>query len=286
MVKMTSGVIPISLGQLAFAAVFVIAAFCVMVGMKLGLAREYLWAAIRGSLQVLALGYVLSWLFHLESGLVVLSVLLFMSGVASLTIAKRVKSIPGTIVPSAFVVLFFICLLITFTVTGLIVQVRPWYLPQYVIPVAGMVLGNGMTGIAIALNALYRDMESREDEIRGLVALGATPYEAAQPSIRAALRAGLIPNINTLAAVGIVFIPGMMSGQILAGTAPSKAAPYQIVILFMVSAADAIGSMLATLILYKRHFAPNGAFVKLNLPQKKSWIQMLTVRIKNRGNES
>lgn len=277
---MTSGVIPISFGQLAFATLFVLAAFGVMVGMKLGIARDYIVAAARGCCQVLLLGYVLSWLFHLESGLVVIAVLLFMSGVASLIVAKRVQNVPGRISPSIFVVLFFICMLITFTVTGLIVRVRPWYMPHYVIPIAGMVLGNGMTGVAIALERLYRDMDSREDEIRGLIALGATPREAALPSIRAALRAGLIPNINTLAAVGIVFIPGMMSGQILAGTAPFKAAPYQIVILFMVSAADAIGSVLATQLLYKRHFNEQGAFVSIMPAPKQTLREKITASIK------
>ncbi len=279
---MTSGVIPIAPWQLAFASVFVVAALCIMVVMKLGIARQYAWAALRGFVQVLILGYALSWLFHLDSGLMVIAVLLFMSGVASLTVAKRVSNVPGSIYPIIFTVLFFICLLITFTVTGLIVRVKPWYLPQYVIPIGGMVLGNSMTGIAIALERLFKDMDAREDEMRGMIALGATPKEAAMPSIRSALRAGLIPNINTLAAVGIVFIPGMMSGQILAGTAPYKAAPYQIVILLMVSAADAIGSALATRMLYRRRFNAEGAFIpfapkkkpsfreKFSLPQKKN----------------
>lgn len=278
---MSSGVIPIAPWQLAFAGVFVVAALSIMIVMKLGIARQYAWAAVRGFVQVMILGYVLSWLFHLDSGLIIVAVLLFMSGVASLTVAKRVNSVPGRISPRIFVVLFFICMLITFTVTGLIVRVKPWYLPQYVIPIGGMVLGNAMTGVSIALERLFRDMDGREDEIRGMLALGATPREAAASSIRAALRAGLIPNINTLAAVGIVFIPGMMSGQILAGTPPFKAAPYQIVILFMVSAADAIGSMLATQLLYRRHFNEQGAFVVFAPQKKRSFREKLHFTAKN-----
>jgi putative ABC transport system permease protein len=152
--------------------------------------------------------------------------------------------------------------IVTFSVTGVIVQVEPWYLPQYVIPLAGMVIGNSMTGVALALERVFADMDAREGEILALTALGATPWEAAHGSIRLALRAGLIPTINSMAAAGLVFIPGMMAGQILAGADPVTATGYQIVVMLMVAAATAMGSVVALLLTYHRRFSTDGVFIE------------------------
>jgi len=91
--------------------------------------------------------------------------------------------------------------------------------------------------------------------------LGATAWEAAHPSVRDAMRAGLIPTINSMAAAGLVFIPGMMAGQILAGADPVTATGYQIVVMLMVAAATALGSVVAVLLTYKRRFTQDGAFL-------------------------
>ncbi len=154
----------------------------------------------------------------------------------------------------------------TLAVTELIIRVHPWYNPQYVLPIAGMVLGNSMTGISLALERLFGDLGRRSDEVRMLLALGASPWEASLPSIRAALTAGLIPTINAMNAVGIVSIPGMMTGQIIAGANPGKAARYQIVVMLMLSAATAIGSMMAVALAYHKSFDREARFV---LPESK-----------------
>jgi putative ABC transport system permease protein len=151
---------------------------------------------------------------------------------------------------------------VTFAVTGLVVGAEPWYSPRYVIPIAGMVLGNSMTGIALSLERVFSDLDARAGEIRAMTALGASPWEAAHPSVRTALRAGLIPAINSMAAAGIVFIPGMMTGQILAGADPLEATKYQIVVMLMVAAAEIVGAALAVLMSYRRRFGPDGVFLE------------------------
>ncbi|MHB9003922.1 MAG: ABC transporter permease, partial [Coriobacteriia bacterium] len=93
-------------------------------------------------------------------------------------------------------------------------------------------------------------------------ALGATPWEAAGDTVRIAIRAGLIPTINSMAAAGLVFIPGMMTGQVLAGADPLRAAYYQIVVMLMVSAATALGSVLAVLLSYRRRFTDDGVYLE------------------------
>ena len=155
----------------------------------------------------------------------------------------------------------FTAITVTFAVTALVVRVPVWYEPRYVIPIAGMVIGNSMTGIALALERLFADLESRSGEVLSLTALGASTWESARDSVRSALRAGLIPTINSMAAAGIVFIPGMMTGQILAGADPLEATKYQIVVMLMVSAATAIGSIMAVMLAYRRRFAAEGVYL-------------------------
>ena len=201
-------------------------------------------------------------IFGLDSPWAVLAVVVVMTMVAAATIAKRAPDAPHGTTGVSFLAMLAVGLFVTFTVTGLVIQVEPWYLPQYVIPIAGMVLGNSMSGIALALERAFSDMDAHEGEILAMTALGATPWEASAPSIRRAMRAALIPGINTLSAAGIVFIPGMMAGQLLAGADPLTAAPYQIVVMVMVATADVLGSTLALLLLYRRRFTKDDVYLE------------------------
>ena len=123
-------------------------------------------------------------------------------------------------------------------------QARPWYEPQYLIPIAGMILGNSMTSAALAGDRLQSDLRARRDEVEARLALGFSGREAVQPMVRASLRAAMIPTVNGMMTVGLVQLPGMMTGQILAGSSPLVAIRYQIVVVFMLAAATAVGSLL------------------------------------------
>jgi putative ABC transport system permease protein len=139
------------------------------------------------------------------------------------------------------------------------------YGARVVIPIAGMILGNSMSAMAVALDRLFADMDSRVDEILALTALGATALEAAQPSIRSSIRAGLIPTLASMAAAGVVSIPGMMTGQILAGADPFGAAKYQIVVLLMISASTTVCNMLAVRLTYRKRFDVEGFFIEAGM---------------------
>lgn len=257
-----AGVIAIGPWQLALAAGFVVLTGIVSLVLRLGVGRRFVFAAARACAQLLALGLVLGWVFRLSSPWLVGGILLLMLSVAALTVARRAPDAPGGVLPVAFFALGAVGVFVTFTVTGAVIGVEPWYLPRYVIPIAGMILGNSMNDMAVALERAFADLDARADEVLALTALGATPWEAARPSIRAAMRAGMIPGINTLTTAGIVFIPGMMAGQILAGTDPMRAAPYQIVVMFMISAAGVLGSALAVSLAYRRRFTADGVFLE------------------------
>ena len=128
-------------------------------------------------------------------------------------------------------------------VIGVVIEPRPWWEPQYLIPIAGMILGNSMTSAALAGDRLQSDLFARRDEVEARLALGFSGREAVQPLVRAALRAAMIPTVNGMMTVGVVQLPGMMTGQILAGTSPLTAIRYQIVVVFMMAVATALGSL-------------------------------------------
>lgn len=256
------GVIVIGWPQLVLATLFIVFVGVLSLKLSLGLERDLAVSTVRTYLQLIALGIVLRWVFGIDSPWLVLGIIAVMVLVAARIVLQRSPDAPPGIFASSAVSMGLTGFIVTFAVTGLIVQVEPWYEPRYVIPLAGMVLGNSMTGIALALERVFADLDRRSDELLALTALGATPWEAAHQSIRDALRAGLIPTINSMAAAGIVFIPGMMAGQILAGADPLTATGYQIVVMLMVAAATAMGSVTSVLLTYHRRFTPSGAYLE------------------------
>lgn len=260
-----AGTIAIGWPQLLLATGFIIVSGGIALALGLGVTKSLWIATARTYLQLLALALVLRWVFDVRSPWLVIGIIVLMTLVAALTIVRRSPDAPSGSLPRTFASMALTGFVITFAVTGLVVRVDPWYLPRYVIPIAGMVLGNSMSGIALALERTFADMDSRSDEILALTALGATPWEAARASVRSALRAGMIPGINTLSAAGIVFIPGMMAGQVLAGADPMVAAPYQIVVMMMVATADILGSTAAVMLIYPRRFTADGVFIEKGL---------------------
>jgi len=249
-----TGAIEIGTWQLVLATGFIVVSAGLSLALGLGYCRSLVIATFRTYLQLWALGFVLRWVFSIDSALLVLAILAVMMIMAVFTIQGRVTNRPSGLFPSLLNAVFLSGVTVTFAVTALIVNVEPWYAARYVIPIGGMVIGNSMTGLALALERVFGDMLKRKDEINTLLSLGATPLEAALPSIRTALKAGLIPTINAMSAVGIVFIPGMMTGQILAGADPRTAAGYQIVVMLMISAATTLGSVIAVLTSFSRAF--------------------------------
>jgi putative ABC transport system permease protein len=260
-----SGAVVIGWPQLALAASFIVVTGALSVAIGLGIVKDLAIASARTYLQLLALGFVLRWVFEVRLWWIVILLLGLMTLMATRIVVKRAPDAPRGLFGSAFFSMAVTGITVTFAVTALIVRVPVWYEPRYVIPIAGMVLGNSMTGIALALERLFSDLDSRSGEILTLTALGADRWEAARGSVRMALRAGLIPTINSMAAAGIVFIPGMMTGQVLAGADPLEATKYQIVVMLMVSAATAIGSILSVMLAYRRAFSADGVFLEKGL---------------------
>ena len=140
-------------------------------------------------------------------------------------------------------------------------DVHPWFHPQFTVPLTGMILGNTLNGISLGLNHLQSELTQNRGEVEMLLTLGATRWEAAKSSITEALRTGMIPIINTMMVVGIVSLPGMMTGQLLAGAPPIEAVKYQVVIMFLIAAGTALGTLGVVLLAYRRVFNKRHQFL-------------------------
>lgn len=262
MTELAGGVTPIAWWQLLLSTVFVVFVGVLSLRLSLGVEKDLAIATVRTFLQLIVLGLVLRWVLDVDSVWVVLGIIVIMMVAAAHTVAKSTPEAPAGLLRNSMFTMLLTGFTVTFAVTGLIIQVEPWYEPRYIIPIAGMVLGNSMNGIALALERLFADLDARTHEILALTALGATPWEIAADSVRTAVRAGLIPTINAMATVGVVFIPGMMTGQVLAGADPLKAAYYQIVVMLMISAATALGSVLAVTLSFRARFTQDGVYIE------------------------
>jgi len=151
---------------------------------------------------------------------------------------------------------------VSIMVTGVIVEARPWWQPQYFIPLSGMVVGNSMSALSIALERLFSDLRKKRDQVEMKLCLGADCREASADIVSDALRAGMMPSINSMMGVGLVFIPGMMTGQILAGADPLTAIRYQIVVMLMLVASAGMSTMIVVLLVRKKCF---GRFQQLKI---------------------
>jgi putative ABC transport system permease protein len=138
---------------------------------------------------------------------------------------------------------------------------RPsWLNPQYAIPLLGMILGNTLSAVALSLDRVAHELVSKRDQVETLLALGATRWEAGRWAVEQAVRVGMLPTISTMMVTGIVSLPGMMTGQIIAGQDPSQAARYQIMIMFLIAAGTALGTFSVVLLCYRRLFNSDHQF--------------------------
>ncbi len=252
---MTPGIIEISPWQLLLCLGFVLLAGGASVYHKLGLGRDLLVGTVRTFAQLFLMGYVLTFIFETHTSWLVLLMFTFMVAAAVHIIKGRVKEHSVPFLIPTFVSMLISYSLVSYIVTAVIVGAKPWWTPQYFIPLAGMIVGNSMTAISIALERLFSDLKARRNEVEMRLALGADYREASQDILRNAIKAGMIPSINSLMAVGLVSLPGMMTGQILSGTDPLIAIRYQIVVMLMLVASTALGAIIVTGLVRRRCFS-------------------------------
>jgi len=229
--------------------------------LKLGLGKRLLIAALRTTVQLLLVGFVLQKIFALSHWGPVLGLGLAMVLIAGHAAMRRTsRRYPGIWI-SATLSILVSSWLVAGIALGAIVRVEPWYLPQYAIPLLGMILGNALTGISLGLDRFAETLVQGKDQVELYLTLGGTRWEAALPAIRRAVSTGMIPILNSMTVVGLVSLPGMMTGQLLAGVSPSEAVKYQIVIMFLIASVTGLGTVGAVLLSYLRLFNPRHQFL-------------------------
>jgi putative ABC transport system permease protein len=251
---MSPPLIDIGPWQLAFALVFILLAQTASFVHKLGLVKDLSIGAARTFLQLFLMGYALRVVFGMDMLAVTMGVFFAMLIMAVATIKGRVKEKQVPFVVPMFAAMFVSYFVVSVLVVGVVVGAKPWWEARYFIPLAGMIIGNSMNALAIALERLFSDLRSKRDLVEMRLALGADYKEASGEIMADAIKAGMIPSINSMMGVGIVFIPGMMTGQILAGADPVTAIRYQIVVMLMLVGSTALGAVIVVLLARKRCF--------------------------------
>jgi len=262
----SEAIVTLQLTDLALAYILVLLTLALSRFQKLGREGELLWASIRMVVQLLAIGYLLDRVFAVNHPLAVLAILLVMGMFALQVIGSRVEEKMPGFYRIMGVSLTIGCGLVAFFFCGIIVGYGPWYSPRYLIPLAGMIFGNSINGATLAAERLGAEIRSQQVAIETALSLGATPRQAVQGPLRDAFRAALIPAANSMAAMGVVALPGMMTGQILSGTPPIIAVRYQIAIMCAITGCVALTSLLILLQGYRAYFNQSQGLV---LPDRK-----------------
>lgn len=252
---MDSELIEIQWWRLIAAYIFVIVLIVILKWRSIHREKDVLVATIRMSVQLVIAGFILEYIFNNEHLLLTMGVLVLMIGFAIYTAIKRIKHD----VPRPMKKLIAISLTIGVTISlsyfiFVVIGLSPWYKATYVIPIAGMIVGNAMTGITLGVNTYMNEMSSKKQLVEGALMLGATPKEATRAIADRAFDAAMTPILNNMIGMGIVFLPGMMTGQILGGASPLVSINYQIAIMLGILGAVALSVILFAVLGYKTFF--------------------------------
>jgi putative ABC transport system permease protein len=248
-------IIDINVYQLLAAYIFIV--ILLLIVRKRGIKREkeIVISSIRMTLQLIIMGFILVYIINNPNPLFTLLILIFMEVFSIYNIYKRSKVELNFKIKKVVAISMVIgSLLSLLYFLFVIIRISPWYDPRYFIPIAGMLIGNSMTGVALGVNRLVDDIKKRKDEIEMALMLGATPKMAVKEIIDNTFDSAILPTINSMVGMGIVFLPGMMTGQILSGTSPLTAIKYQIAIMLGILGCVAITVIMFLQLGYKTYF--------------------------------
>jgi putative ABC transport system permease protein len=231
--------------DLSTAALLVLLDAGISIALRLSVHRQILVAAVRMVIQLLIVGLILRYVFASISPVATLAVVAFMFAAAANEVAIRPKRrlhYAGNYRISAIVVA---CASFSTVMLALLTAIRPepWYAPRYAIPLMGIVLGSVLNAASIALDDVLDAAVRERPRIEARLALGTPFREAISPVVREAVRRGMIPIVNQMSAAGIITLPGIMTGQLLAGMDPIEAVKYQILLMFLLAGASGVAAV-------------------------------------------
>lgn len=236
--------------SLALALVLVLIALLVSKKEKLGLEKDIVWSVGRAIVQLIIVGYVLKYIFDLNNAILTVVMVLFICVNAALNARKRSRNIGN-----AFMLSFIaITTSTTLTLVILVLSGSIEFMPMQVIPISGMIAGNAMVAVGLCFSNLNQRFADNRQKIQEMLSLGASVKVASGKLIRDSIRAAMIPTVDAAKTVGLVSLPGMMSGLIFAGIDPVKAIKYQIMVTFMLLGTASISTIIAGYLAYRRFF--------------------------------
>ncbi|HFI0105832.1 TPA: iron export ABC transporter permease subunit FetB [Streptococcus suis] len=242
----------VSVDNLSLSLVFglVLVAMGISQKEKLGLTKDILMAVVRTVLQLIFVGYILKFIFQASNVFLSLAMVLIILFNASVQANKRNPNSKKSLLHP------FLALLAStgLTLTILILSGAIQFIPSQVIPISGMLASNAMTAIGLSYRAMYKSFTDNRQQVLEKLSLGATVKLASQDILREAIKTGMQPTIDSAKTVGLVSLPGMMSGLIFAGVDPVHAIRYQIMVMFMLLSATSLASVIASYAAYKTYF--------------------------------
>lgn len=250
-----SDVADLAIWQLLSAYLFIVIILIIVRIKKIPREKLIVISAIRMTLQLVLVGYVLIYIFKYPHPLLTLVIITIMLAFAVFNVYQRTKKsmhfsmkkmialamLSGVSVSLAYFIL-------------VVLNLDPWYEPRFFIPIGGMIIGKTMTGISLGVNNLLYGMKEQKEKVEAALMLGATPKEASKTIINQAFDAAMLPTINAMVGMGIVFLPGMMTGQIIAGASPLVAVKYQIAVMLGVAGTVSITVVIFLHLAYKTFF--------------------------------
>lgn len=222
--------------------------------LRLGIERALGIAAVRTVVQLVLIGYVLKILFAMTSPLwtgVAATIMILLAGREAVA-RQNIRLSRGWGLGISTSSLMIAGALVTTIALTTAVRPEPWFDPRFALPLLGMILGNTLNGVAVGMDRLVTTLKREREAIEARLALGHTRVDAVRPFIREAARAGMMHIINAMSAAGLISLPGMMTGQILAGVDPTEAVKYQIMIMFLLAGSTAIGTLIAVMAAARR----------------------------------
>lgn len=237
--------------SLLMALALVVIALLISAKEKLGLEKDIVWSICRAIVQLIIVGYVLKYIFHLDHALLTLFMVLFICVNAAWNAKKRSKNLNHAFTISLIAIITGTGL----TLTILILSGAIAFTPMQVIPICGMIAGNAMVAVGLCYNNLRQRFAADRQKVQEMLSLGATPKQSSGEIIRASIRASLIPTVDSAKTVGLVSLPGMMSGLIFAGVDPVMAIRYQVMVTFMLLSTASLSTIIAGYLAYARFYS-------------------------------
>ena len=264
---MNDTVLDLSIQNLLLAYIFILILLLIFKWRGIKREKQIVIASLRMTLQLTIMGYVLMYVFDHPSWWLSLLVVACMMGVAMWNAIKRVKDGMSSQLKGALCLSLLVGYLITALIfLGFVLCTDPWFAPQYFIPISSMLIGNCMTGMSLAANSLTQSFRDKRPQIENALMLGASSRRAAHSIVNDAFDSAILPTMNNMMTMGLVTLPGMMTGQLLSVVFPITAIKYQIGTMLAILGCTSLSVVLFVLLGYRTFFTDTEALKDVEQP--------------------